>query len=64
MQFCITGCFLLVSTLCAARDAVLVEKSSVFQFSQARLHDAETLKSLSDEGQLLYQKDRIKLDQH
>ncbi|WP_093557152.1 CHAT domain-containing protein [Pseudoduganella namucuonensis] len=34
---------------------------SAFERAQARLRDAETIKALSAEGQLLYQKDRVKL---
>jgi CHAT domain-containing protein len=33
-----------------------------FEAAQARNRDAETLKSLSAEGQILYQRDRVKLD--
>ncbi len=36
--------------------------ASAAEKAQARSKDAETIKSLSTEGQLLYQKDRIKLD--
>lgn len=36
--------------------------SSTAEKAQARARDAETITSLSAEGQLLYQKDRIKLD--
>jgi CHAT domain-containing protein len=36
--------------------------ASTAEKAQARSRDAETIKSLSTEGQLLYQKDRIKLD--
>jgi CHAT domain-containing protein/predicted negative regulator of RcsB-dependent stress response len=35
---------------------------STAEKAQARSRDAETIKSLSTEGQLLYQKDRVKLD--
>lgn len=35
---------------------------STAEKAQARSKDAETIKSLSTEGQLLYQKDRVKLD--
>lgn len=35
---------------------------TVFDAARARLQDAETLKALTDEGRVLYQKDRIKLD--
>lgn len=35
---------------------------TVFDAARARLQDAETLKALTDEGRLLYQKDRIKLE--
>jgi tetratricopeptide (TPR) repeat protein len=35
---------------------------STFDKARARQQDAETLRSLTDEGRLLYQKDRIKLD--
>lgn len=45
-----------------AQVAPAASTPSAFRQAQARLHDAETLKSLSTEGQLLYQKDRIKLD--
>jgi CHAT domain-containing protein len=36
--------------------------SDVFDAAQNRVRDAETLKSLIDEGRLLYEKERIKLD--
>ncbi|MDQ3059954.1 MAG: CHAT domain-containing protein [Pseudomonadota bacterium] len=45
-----------------SQDATRVEGSNVFQLAAARLQDAETIRTLSTEGQLLYQKDRIKLD--
>ena len=55
--------FFLVALLCAtaafAQDAAI---SSSAEKAQARSRDAETIKSLSTEGQLLYLKDRIKLD--
>ena len=35
---------------------------TVFNAARARLQDAETLKTLTDEGRLLYQKERIKLE--
>ncbi|WP_332877349.1 CHAT domain-containing protein [Massilia sp. S19_KUP03_FR1] len=35
--------------------------SPVFDAARARLQDAETVKALSDEGRVLYQRDRIKL---
>lgn len=36
--------------------------SAAFQSAKARLRDAETLKTLSGEGQLLYQRDAVKLN--
>lgn len=36
--------------------------ANVFDTARARLQDAETLKTLTDEGRLLYQKERIKLE--
>ena len=58
------GCLalLLASSISMAQDATRIEGSNVFQLAAARLHDAETIRTLSTEGQLLYQKDRIKLD--
>ncbi|WP_051675740.1 CHAT domain-containing protein [Polaromonas glacialis] len=58
------GCLalLMASSISMAQDATRVEGSNVFQLAAARLHDAETIRTLSTEGQLLYQKDRIKLD--
>jgi CHAT domain-containing protein len=38
------------------------ETPAAFAQAQARQQDAETLKTLSAEGQLLYQKERVKLD--
>ena len=46
----------------APASAEAAGAATAFQQAQARVHDAETIKSLSTEGQLLYQKDRIKLD--
>lgn len=37
-------------------------RPAVFKAAQVRVQDAETLKSLLDEGRLLYEKERIKLD--
>lgn len=45
-----------------AQDAKPPETSAAFRVAEAREHDAETLKSLSSEGQLLYRRDRVKLD--
>lgn len=58
------GCLALLfaSSISTAQDARRVEGSNVFQLAAARLQDAETIRALSTEGQLLYQKDRIKLD--
>ena len=58
------GCLalLLASSISTAQDAARFEGSNVFQLAAARLQDAETIRTLSTEGQLLYQKDRIKLD--
>ncbi len=53
---------LLGSSMAMSQDATRVEGSNVFQLAAARLQDAETIRTLSTEGQLLYQKDRIKLD--
>ena len=53
---------LFVSSISMAQDATRIEGSNVFQLAAARVHDAETIRTLSTEGQLLYQKDRIKLD--
>jgi CHAT domain-containing protein len=48
---------------CGAGEFVGADGSpAVFDAARARLHDAETLKTLTDEGRLLYQKERIKLD--
>ena len=46
--------------LCAA--GALAQGASTAEKAQARTKDAETIKTLSTEGQLLYQKDRVKLD--
>jgi CHAT domain-containing protein len=46
-----------------ASEAVAPGKAvSTFDKARARQQDSETLRSLTDEGRLLYQKDRIKLD--
>ena len=50
---------LLCATGAVAQDRV---GASTAEKAQARARDAETIKSLSTEGQLLYQKDRVKLD--
>jgi CHAT domain-containing protein len=52
----------LVCNAAIAQDNDVLARSSTFQAARARLADAETIKTLSVEGQLLYQKDRIKLD--
>jgi CHAT domain-containing protein len=46
----------------AAQEPAPGEAPAAFAQAQARQQDAETLKALSAEGQLLYQKDRVKLD--
>ena len=46
----------------ATDDASPASGSPAFQAALARTRDAETLKALSADGQLLYQRDRIKLD--
>lgn len=46
----------------AAQPAAPAETPAAFAQAQARLQDAETLKTLSAEGQLLYQKEQVKLD--
>jgi CHAT domain-containing protein len=46
----------------AAQEPAPGEPPAAFAQAQARQQDAETLKALSAEGQLLYQKDRVKLD--
>lgn len=58
------GCALIV---CLAGGAIAQAPaaplaSPVFDSAQARLRDADSLKALSDDGQLLYQRDLIKLD--
>lgn len=45
-----------------AQDTRPVDTPAAFNFAEARQRDAETLKALSDEGGLLYQRDRVKLD--
>ena len=64
VQLCLMRvvCVLLFAGGAHAQVAPAAATPNAFQQAQARLHDAETLKSLSTEGQLLYQKDRIKLD--
>ena len=51
-----------VLMLCTAGVQAQRAGTSAAEKAQARSKDAETIKSLSTEGQLLYQKDRIKLD--
>lgn len=53
---------LLLAGSAAAQDAPASLAPSAILQAQARVHDAETIKVLSTEGQLLYQKERIKLD--
>ena len=48
--------------LACAGVSAQIPGTSTAEKAQARSKDAETIKSLSAEGQLLYQKDRIKLD--
>jgi CHAT domain-containing protein len=50
-----------IAALLCVTGAQAQERSTA-EKAQARSKDAETIKSLSTEGQLLYQKDRIKLD--
>ena len=50
-----------VAALVCATSAQ-AQGTSTAEQAQARSRDAETIKSLSTEGQLLYQKDRVKLD--
>jgi len=45
-----------------AQDAPPAGASAAFRVAEARQHDAETIKALSTEGQLLYRRDRVKLD--
>ena len=45
-----------------AQDAPPPQASSTFDSAQARLRDADTLKALSADGQVLYQRERVKLD--
>ena len=45
-----------------AQDGQPAGASAAFRVAEARQHDAETLKALSTEGQLLYRRDRVKLD--
>lgn len=61
------SCILLSSSpvTAAAEDAALdtrIADSPALRNAEARLRDAETLRNLSSEGQLLYRRDRIKLD--
>ena len=53
-----------VAALLCATGALAQDRAgaSTAEKAQARSKDAETIKSLSTEGQLLYQKDRVKLD--
>jgi CHAT domain-containing protein len=46
----------------AGQDNAAPAAPTVFDAARARLQDAETLRTLTDEGRLLYQKERIKLD--
>jgi CHAT domain-containing protein len=45
----------------SAQDSAVAPPSEAFQSAQARLKDAETLTSLSSEGAVLYQRERIPL---
>ena len=45
-----------------AQDAPVADAPPAFRSAEARQRDAETLKALSTEGQVLYQRDRVKLD--
>jgi CHAT domain-containing protein/tetratricopeptide (TPR) repeat protein len=47
-------------TLCTG--AVEAAGASALDAARARVQDAETVKTLSDEGRLLYQRDRVKLE--
>src|SRR4051794_30430621 len=47
------------ATLCHAQEP---QQSAAFVAAEARERDAETLRSLGAEGQLLYERDRVKLD--
>ena len=46
----------------SSETASTAPASEVFDAAQNRVRDAETLKTLIDEGRLLYEKERIKLD--
>lgn len=48
--------------LAAAEDAREIAGSRQFSLAQARLRDAETLRTLTAEGQVLYRRDRVRLD--
>ena len=59
------GCAMLLSLSCGpvvAQDTAAPASSQVFDSAQARLRDADTLKALSADGQVLYQRERVKLD--
>jgi len=45
-----------------AQPGIPAQPSGVFDAARVRVQDAETLKSLIDEGRLLYEKERVKLD--
>ena len=53
---------LMVTMLAASPVLQARQASAVFDASRARLQDAETVKALTDEGRVLLQKDRIRLD--
>ncbi|MGV7210343.1 CHAT domain-containing protein [Oxalobacteraceae bacterium A2-2] len=52
----------LVAVSAAAHGPLAAADSSAAGGSRSRLQDAETLKTLTDEGRLLYQRDRVKLE--
>lgn len=54
--------FLSGQAAAAAAEATPATPASSFDKALARVKDAETLRALTDEGRLLYQKDRIKLE--
>jgi CHAT domain-containing protein len=65
MHSCPGRCCLLLVLLVLCVPALLASPgaaaATAFDAARARLQDAETVKTLSDEGRVLYQRDRIKL---
>ena len=60
----VVGCALLFGPMgsAIAQDPVAPQTTPAFDSAQARLRDADSLKALSEDGQILYQRERIKLD--